>query len=87
MEGERLWRVDLGPNIRSARVCPRSEPPSPCSAPSARPPRQPAWTAPGADLGASAKRRDGTAMGWVDAGIAPPPNLTTELVWRVAEPL
>ncbi|MCT9137599.1 glycoside hydrolase family 78 protein [Streptomyces violarus] len=48
---------------------------------------QPAWTAPGANLGASAKRRDGTAVGWVDAGIAPPPNLTTELVWRVAEPL
>ncbi|MDX3452299.1 family 78 glycoside hydrolase catalytic domain [Streptomyces sp. ME02-8801-2C] len=48
---------------------------------------QPAWTAPGADLGASAKRRDGTAVGWVGAGIAPPPNLTTELVWRVAEPL
>ncbi|WP_406470437.1 family 78 glycoside hydrolase catalytic domain [Streptomyces sp. NBC_01615] len=48
---------------------------------------QPAWTAPGADLGASAKRRGGTAMGWIDAGIAPPPNLTTELVWRVAEPV
>ncbi|WP_105974273.1 family 78 glycoside hydrolase catalytic domain [Streptomyces geranii] len=48
---------------------------------------QSAWTAPGADLGASAKRRDGTAMGWAGAGIAPPPNLTTELVWRVAEPL
>ncbi|MDX3496587.1 family 78 glycoside hydrolase catalytic domain [Streptomyces turgidiscabies] len=48
---------------------------------------QHAWTAPGADLGASAKRRDGTAVGWVGAGIAPPPNLTTELVWRVAEPL
>ncbi|MDX2759966.1 family 78 glycoside hydrolase catalytic domain [Streptomyces europaeiscabiei] len=48
---------------------------------------QPAWTVPGADLGASVKRRDGTAMGWTDAGIAPPPNLTTELVWRVAEPL
>ncbi|MFF5652140.1 family 78 glycoside hydrolase catalytic domain [Streptomyces collinus] len=26
-------------------------------------------------------------MGWTAAGIAPPPNLTTELVWRVAEPL
>ena len=49
--------------------------------------QQPAWTAPGADLGESAKRRDGTPVGWVDAGIAPPPNLTTELVWRVAEPL
>ncbi|WP_327434487.1 family 78 glycoside hydrolase catalytic domain [Streptomyces sp. NBC_01236] len=48
---------------------------------------QPAWTAPGADLGASAKRRGGTVMGWIDAGIAPPPNLTTELVWRVAEPV
>ncbi|WP_328869277.1 glycoside hydrolase family 78 protein [Streptomyces sp. NBC_00287] len=48
---------------------------------------QPAWTAPGADLGASARRRDGSATGWVDAGIAPPPNLTTELVWRMAEPL
>ncbi|WP_329224398.1 family 78 glycoside hydrolase catalytic domain [Streptomyces canus] len=48
---------------------------------------QPAWTARGANLGGSAKRRDGTAMGWTDAGIAPPPNLTTELVWRVAEPL
>ncbi|MEU9954824.1 family 78 glycoside hydrolase catalytic domain [Streptomyces sp. NPDC050982] len=48
---------------------------------------QPAWTTPGADLGASARRRDGTATGWTDAGIAPPPNLTTDLVWRVAEPL
>ncbi|MFC8202054.1 family 78 glycoside hydrolase catalytic domain [Streptomyces sp. NPDC057298] len=48
---------------------------------------QPAWTAPGADLGDSAKRRDGTPMGWTAAGVAPPPNLTTELVWRVAEPL
>ncbi|MEV0221355.1 family 78 glycoside hydrolase catalytic domain [Streptomyces sp. NPDC050704] len=48
---------------------------------------QPAWTAPGADLGASARRRDGTAVGWIAAGIAPPPNLTTDLVWRVAEPL
>ncbi|MFE8958604.1 family 78 glycoside hydrolase catalytic domain [Streptomyces iakyrus] len=48
---------------------------------------QPAWTAPGADLGASARRRDGTPMGWTAAGIAPPPNLTTELVWRVAEAL
>ncbi|MEV0173158.1 family 78 glycoside hydrolase catalytic domain [Streptomyces sp. NPDC050803] len=48
---------------------------------------QPAWTAPGADLGESAKRRDGTPVGWVRAGIAPPPNLTTELVWRAAEPV
>ncbi|MGI5423483.1 family 78 glycoside hydrolase catalytic domain [Streptomyces sp. CA-179760] len=48
---------------------------------------QPAWTAPGADLGATARRRDGTPTGWTAAGIAPPPNLTTELVHRVAEPL
>ncbi|MET8978066.1 family 78 glycoside hydrolase catalytic domain [Streptomyces sp. NPDC004539] len=48
---------------------------------------QPGWTAPGADLSASAPRRDGTAMGWTGAGFAPPPNLTTELVWRNAEPL
>ncbi|MBE8472156.1 family 78 glycoside hydrolase catalytic domain [Streptomyces justiciae] len=48
---------------------------------------QPGWTAPGADLSAAAERRDGTAMGWVAAGVAPPPNLTTELVWRTAEPL
>ncbi|WP_329342943.1 glycoside hydrolase family 78 protein [Streptomyces sp. NBC_00663] len=48
---------------------------------------QPAWTAPGADLSATAERRDGTAMEWADAGLAPPPNLTTELVWRAAEPL
>ncbi|QNP75222.1 family 78 glycoside hydrolase catalytic domain [Streptomyces roseirectus] len=48
---------------------------------------QPGWTAPGADLGATALRRDGTAMGWTDAGFAPAPNLTTELVWRNAEPL
>lgn len=48
---------------------------------------QPGWTAPGADLGASAKRRDGSPVGWVPAGIAPPPNLTTDLVWRVGEPV
>lgn len=48
---------------------------------------QPGWSAPGADLGESAKRRDGTPVGWVSAGIAPPPNLTTALVWRVGEPV
>ncbi|MDT0321169.1 family 78 glycoside hydrolase catalytic domain [Streptomyces millisiae] len=48
---------------------------------------QPGWTEPGADLGDTARRRDGTPVGWVAAGIAPPPNLTTELVWRVAEPV
>ena len=48
---------------------------------------QPGWTRPGADLSASAERRDGAPAGWVRAGIAPPPNLTTELVWRAAEPV
>ncbi|WP_328886034.1 family 78 glycoside hydrolase catalytic domain [Streptomyces sp. NBC_00316] len=48
---------------------------------------QPGWNVPGADLGASAKRRDGSLVGWISAGIAPPPNLTTELVWRAAEPV
>ena len=48
---------------------------------------QPGWTAPGANLTESARRRDGSPVGWVRAGIAPPPNLTTELNWRVAEPL
>ncbi|MFD8078797.1 family 78 glycoside hydrolase catalytic domain [Streptomyces sp. NPDC059718] len=48
---------------------------------------QPGWNAPGADLSSTAKRRDGSAAGWAPAGIAPPPNLTTELVWRVGEPV
>ena len=48
---------------------------------------QPGWTEPGADLGETAERRDGSPVGWVRAGIAPPPNLTTALVWRAAEPV
>ncbi|MEU9828163.1 family 78 glycoside hydrolase catalytic domain [Micromonospora chersina] len=48
---------------------------------------QPGWDTPGADLSASAQRRDGTATGWLDAGIAPPPNLATKLVARAAEPV
>ena len=42
------------------------------------------WDWPGADLSDTAPRRDGTAVGWIDAGIAPPPNLATELVARDA---
>ncbi len=45
------------------------------------------WDSPGADLSPTAKRRDGTDMSWVDAGIAPPPNLATKLVARTAEPM
>ncbi|MEU8950763.1 family 78 glycoside hydrolase catalytic domain [Streptomyces sp. NPDC048489] len=48
---------------------------------------QPGWNRPGADLSPTATRRDGNTVGWTRAGIAPPPNLTTELVWRVAEPV
>ena len=45
------------------------------------------WDQAGADLSATAKRRDGSAVGWVDAGIAPPPNLATKLVARDAPPV
>jgi alpha-L-rhamnosidase len=45
------------------------------------------WDRPGADLSATAKRRDGSDMSWVDAGIAPPPNLATRLVARTAPPM
>lgn len=48
---------------------------------------QPGWDAPAADLTATAHRRDGTATGWIDAGIAPPPNLATRLVARAGEPV
>ncbi|MFB8776982.1 family 78 glycoside hydrolase catalytic domain [Streptomyces broussonetiae] len=48
---------------------------------------QAGWTAPGADHTPSARRRDGSPTAWTAAGIAPPPNLTTDLVWRAAEPV
>ncbi|MFF1261219.1 family 78 glycoside hydrolase catalytic domain [Streptomyces sp. NPDC058321] len=48
---------------------------------------QAGWTDPGADLGEGARRRDGSPVDWVAAGIAPPPNLTTDLVWRAGEPV
>ncbi|MFD7436022.1 family 78 glycoside hydrolase catalytic domain [Streptomyces sp. NPDC059861] len=48
---------------------------------------QPGWASPGADHGRSARRRDGSPAGWIAAGIAPPPNLSTELVWRAGEPV
>ena len=48
---------------------------------------QAGWTEPGADLSQSAPRRDGTEVGWRSAGIAPPPNLTTKLAARNAEPV
>ncbi|HEX3766412.1 MAG TPA: family 78 glycoside hydrolase catalytic domain, partial [Kofleriaceae bacterium] len=75
---DRAWKTALGPTVTTnwfsgSDYDARRE--------------QPGWTAPGADLGEAAKRRDGSPVGWISAGIAPPPNLTTELVWRVAQPL
>jgi alpha-L-rhamnosidase len=48
---------------------------------------QPGWDQAGSDLRPTAERRDGTAMGWTRAGVAPPPNLATRLVARAAEPV
>ena len=45
------------------------------------------WDEPGSDLTDTATRRDGSPVGWIDAGIAPPPNLDTELVARDAPPV
>lgn len=48
---------------------------------------QPGWDLPDADLSATATRRDGTPTGWAPAGIAAPPSLATEYVWRSGEPV
>jgi hypothetical protein len=48
---------------------------------------QPGWDAPGADLSATATRRNGSLVGWIAAGIAPAPNLATRLIWHQAEPV
>ena len=45
------------------------------------------WDQAGSDLSETARRRDGSDVGWVDAGIAPPPNLATKLVARDAPPV
>jgi alpha-L-rhamnosidase len=75
---DRSWRAALGPTVydnwfSGADYDSRRE--------------QEAWTAPGADLSDTATRRNGSPVGWIRAGIAPPPNLTTELVWRAANPV
>lgn len=45
------------------------------------------WDQAGSDLSETATRRDGSPVGWVAAGIAPPPNLATKLVARDAPPV
>ncbi|WBB89861.1 alpha-L-rhamnosidase [Verrucosispora sp. WMMC514] len=75
---DRSWRAALGPLVTDAWY-------SGADYDARR--EQPGWNEPGANLSATAKRRDGSATGWIDAGIAPPPNLTTELVARSAEPI
>ncbi len=75
---DRSWRTALGPLVTDAWY-------SGSDYDARR--EQPGWNTPHADLTASAKRRDGTATGWIAAGIAPPPNLATKLVARAAEPI
>jgi alpha-L-rhamnosidase len=75
---DRSWRAALGPLVTDAWYSGADH--------DARR-EQPGWDLPGADLSAAAKRRDGTDAGWIDAGIAPPPNLATKLVARTAPPM
>ncbi|MGN9908833.1 family 78 glycoside hydrolase catalytic domain [Phytohabitans sp. LJ34] len=75
---DRRWRTALGPLVTDAWYSGADH--------DARR-EQPGWDRPGSNLTATATRRDGTPTGWIDAGIAPPPNLATKLVARAAEPV
>ncbi|WP_328472346.1 glycoside hydrolase family 78 protein [Actinoplanes sp. NBC_00393] len=75
---DREWRAALGPLVTDAWYSGSDH--------DARR-EQPGWDRAGSDLSAAAKRRDGTATGWIAAGIAPPPNLATKLVGRTAPPI
>ncbi|MET7425769.1 family 78 glycoside hydrolase catalytic domain [Dactylosporangium sp. NPDC005555] len=75
---DRSWRTALGPLVTDAWYSGADH--------DARR-EQPGWNQPDANLSVTAKRRDGTATGWIDAGIAPAPNLATKLVARTAEPV
>lgn len=75
---DRSWRTSLGPLVTDAWY-------SGSDYDARR--EQPGWNEPGSDLSARAERRDGSEMAWAAAGIAPPPNLSTELVSRTAEPI
>jgi alpha-L-rhamnosidase len=75
---DRSWRAALGPLVTDAWY-------SGADYDARR--EQVGWDRAGADLSATAKRRDGSDMSWIDAGIAPPPNLATKLVARTAPPV
>ncbi|MBC6465866.1 family 78 glycoside hydrolase catalytic domain [Actinomadura alba] len=75
---DRSWRTALGPLVTDAWY-------SGSDYDARR--EQPGWNNPGSNLGSTAKRRDGSSMEWISAGIAPPPNLATKLVARTAEPI
>jgi len=75
---DREWRTSLGPLVTDAWYSGADH--------DARR-EQPGWDAADADLSAAAKRRDGSPAGWIAAGIAPPPNLATQLVGRTAPPI
>ena len=75
---DRSWRTALGPLVTDAWY-------SGSDYDARR--EQPGWNQPGSDLSPAAKRRDGSDVGWIRAGIAPPPNLATRLVARAAEPI
>lgn len=75
---DRSWRTAFGPLVTDAWYSGADH--------DARR-EQVGWDKPDADLSGTAKRRDGTDMAWIDAGIAPPPNLATKLVARTAPPV
>lgn len=45
------------------------------------------WKDRNSDLTATATRRNGQQVGWIDAGIVGTPNLDTDLIERIAEPV
>ena len=75
---DRSWQTALGPLVTDAWY-------SGADYDARR--EQPGWDEAGSDLTATARRRDGSTMDWISAGLAPPPNLATRLVARAGEPV
>jgi alpha-L-rhamnosidase len=75
---DRSWQTALGPLVTDAWY-------SGADYDARR--EQPSWDEAGSDLTATARRRDGSTMDWISAGLAPPPNLATQLVARAGEPV